>query len=62
MMHVFQPQVYETEINCKKKLKGTCLVVQGLKICLPMQGTWVRALAWEDPTYHGATKPMRHNY
>ena len=27
-----------------------------------MQGTWVRALIREDPTCHGATKPMRHNY
>ena len=28
----------------------------------PIQGTWVRALVWEDPTCRGATKPMRHNY
>ena len=27
-----------------------------------MQETWVRSLIWEDPTYHGATKPMSHNY
>ena len=27
-----------------------------------MQGTQVRALAQEDPTCHGATKPVRHNY
>ena len=27
-----------------------------------MQGTWVRALAREDPTCCGATKPMCHNY
>ena len=27
-----------------------------------MQGTWVRALVWEDPTCRGATKPVRHNY
>ena len=26
-----------------------------------MQGTWLRALVWEDPTCHGATKPMHHN-
>ena len=25
-------------------------------------GTQVRALAQEDPTCHGATKPVRHNY
>ena len=38
------------------------LVAQWLRICLPMQGTWVRALVWEDPTCHGATRPMSHNY
>ena len=40
----------------------TSLVMQWLRICLPMQGTEVRALVWEDPTCCGATKPMRHNY
>ena len=38
------------------------LVVQWLRICLPMQGTRVRALAWEDPTCHGAARPVSHNY
>ena len=37
------------------------LVAQWLRVCLPMQGTRVRALVWEDPTCHGATKPMSHN-
>ena len=41
---------------------GTSLVAQWLRICLPMQGTRVRALAQEDPTCHKATKPVRHNY
>ena len=40
----------------------TSLVVQWLRILLPMQGTQVRALVEEDPTCRGATKPMRHNY
>ena len=40
----------------------TSLVVQWLRICLPMQGTRVRALVQEDPTCRGATKPVRHNY
>ena len=35
---------------------------QLLRICLPMQGTRVRALVWEDPTCRRATKPVRHNY
>ena len=38
------------------------LVAQWLGVCLPMQGTRVRALAWEDPTCRGATKPVSHNY
>ena len=38
------------------------LVAQWLRICLPMQGTRVRALVWEDPTCRGATKPVRHNH
>ena len=37
-------------------------MVQWLRICLPMQGTWVPSLAWEDPTYLGATKTVGHNY
>ena len=42
--------------------RGASLVAQWLRICLPMQGTWVRALVWEDPTCRGATKPVSHNY
>ena len=38
------------------------LVAQWLRICLPMQGTQVRALVWEDPTCRGATRPVSHNY
>ena len=45
-----------------KKGFGTSLVAQWLRIRLPMQGTRVRALVWEDPTCHGAAKPVRHNY
>ena len=35
---------------------------EGLRIRLPMQGTQVRSLVWEDPTCRGATKPASHNY
>ena len=38
------------------------LVAQWLRIRLPIQGTRVWALVWEDPTCCGATKPMGHNY
>ena len=41
---------------------GASLVVQWLRICLPMQETRVRALVWEDPTCRGATGPVSHNY
>ena len=44
------------------KQKRTSLVAQWLRIRLPMQGTRVRALAWEDPTCRGAAGPVRHNY
>ena len=48
--------------NSKIPLYGVSLVVQWLRIHLPMQGTRVQALAREDPTCHEATKPVRHNY
>ena len=52
--------------NNNKKTKDpedhASLVAQWLRICLPMQGTRVWALVWEDPTCHGATKPVCHNY
>ena len=38
------------------------LVVQWLRIHLPGQGTQVRSLVQEDPTCHGATRPVCHNY
>ena len=46
----------------KNRKKGTSLVMQWLKIHLPTQGTWVRALVQDDPTCHGATKPVHHKY
>ena len=45
-----------------KRILLASLVAQWLRICLPMQGTWVRALVWEDPTCCGATRPVSHNY
>ena len=46
----------------KNTITGASLVAQWLRVCLPMQGTRVRALVWEDPTCHRATRPMSHNY
>ena len=50
------------DFNIDKIYLGTSLVTQWLRIHLSMQGTWVRSLAWEDPTCRGATKPVRYNY
>ena len=52
------------EVLCSAFSNATwaSLVVQWLRICLPMQRTWVRALVREDPTCRRATKPVRHNY
>ena len=56
-----RPCVIST-LQMKTLAWGTSLVAQWLRIHLPMQGTRVRALVWEDPTCRGATKPVRHNY
>ena len=50
------------KVTPRKIGRGASLVAQWLRICLPMQGTRVRALVWEDPTCHGATGPVSHNY
>ena len=41
--------------------KWTSLVVQWMRICLPLQGTRVWFLVWEDPTCRGATEPVSCN-
>ena len=53
--------VKETIITVKRHPTAS-LVVYWLRIRLPMQGTRVRALVREDPTCHGATKPVHHNH
>ena len=56
-------KIFNYEFNFINKYRARAsLVVQWLRICLPMQGTWVRGLVREDPTCHGATKPVCHNY
>ena len=47
---------------CFKYHPGASLVAQWLRICLPMQGTRVRAPVQEDPTCRGAAGPVSHNY
>ena len=61
LLNVFRP--FQLITSCFLKIPfRTSLVVQWLRICLPRQGTRVRALVREDLTCHGATKPVRHNY
>ena len=50
-----------TLVNVRSSIRGASLVVQWLRIHLPMQGTWIQALVQEDPT-HEATTPVCHNY
>ena len=42
--------------------KRTSLVAEWKRIHLPMQGTWVQSLVWEDSTHPGATETLCHNY
>ena len=55
-------QVKTASFVFQKSSPGTSLVAQWLRICLPVRGTRVRSLVREDPTCHGATKPVCHNY
>ena len=41
---------------------GMPLVVQWLRICLPMRRTQVQSWVWENPTRPGTTKLVCHNY
>ena len=45
-------------VSPSKMSEGASLVAQWLRICLPMQGTWVRALAREVPKCRGARVPQ----
>ena len=49
------------KIKLKVHTEGASLVARWLRVCLPMQGTRVRALVWEDPTCRGAAGPVSHN-
>ena len=58
-----QNQLLEGRVaEALKHLLCTSLVVQRIKIHLPMQGTQVQSLIQEDPTCRRATKSICHNY
>ena len=40
---------------------GASLVVQWLRICLPLQGTQVQSLIGEEPRRCGTAEPVHHN-
>ena len=47
----------------KKRMNGEDIpVVQWIRICLPMQRTWVLSLDQEDSTCLEDTKTKYHNY
>ncbi|XP_073650071.1 vesicle transport through interaction with t-SNAREs homolog 1A isoform X2 [Tursiops truncatus] len=50
------------EKQVSRNRKRASLVAQWLRVRLPMQGTRVRALVWEDPTCRGAAGPMSHGH
>ena len=41
---------------------GASVVTQWLRICLPMQGTWIWFLIQEEPSCCRANTPICHNY
>ena len=55
-------KIHKQLIQLNNKKTRASLVAQWLRVCLPMRGTRVRALVWEDPTCRGATRPVSHNY
>ena len=55
-------KVGDTTLPDLKVYYRASLVAQWLEVCLPMQGTRVWALVWEDPTCRGANRPVSHNY
>ena len=59
---IFFGQGFDHSVYQLEKLGWTSLVVQRLRICLPMHETWVGSLVQEDSTCLGATKPVSHGY
>ena len=58
----FFQSLQKSQWSLKIATAWTSLVVQWLRIHLWMQRTQVQSPVWEDPTCHGATKPLHHNY
>ena len=54
-------QHFNLYLKLKKQTFGVFLVIQWLRTCLPMQGTRIASLVWEDPTYC-EKQSVSHNY
>ena len=55
----------QTRVSCLENrffASWATQVAQWMRICLPVQGTWVQSLVQEDSTCPRATKPVHHNY
>ena len=61
-MHTCQPITPKVQGTLRNEHWGTSLVVQWLRIPLPVQGVQFWSPVWEDPKGRGATKPMCCNY
>ena len=46
----------------KKWAGRASLLAQWLRICLPVQETWVQSLVQEDPVCHEAAEPVGHDF
>ena len=53
---------FKTQNMQKCILQRASLMVQRMRIHLPMQGTWIRSLVRENSTRRGAAKPVCHRY
>ena len=66
-MYFFQQASFKSALNHLKSFLNNFLsgfrtfLGLVLRICLPMQETWVQSLVLEDPKQQGATKPMHNN-
>ena len=56
---LFLGSMAHTHQSCTFK---TSLMVQWIRIHLPLQGTWVQSLVGEDSACHRRLKPMHHNH
>ena len=57
----FRDKNCQNWLHLKNTVYRNSLVVQRLRICLPLQGTLVKTLVQEDSTCRGASKPTHHD-